>query len=92
MKQKKLNLKPSQRDKRRYMLIKCDSSSKVEEAILEYVGVLGMAECAYMFVKRLDGSIVGSVKREMLEKIKAGLGLKDIDIERVSGTLKGLGV
>lgn len=92
MKQKKLRLRPSQRDKRRYLLINCDSNSKVEDAILEYIGVLGMAESAYKFVKKLNEKIVGSVRREMLEKVKASLCFKDLRIEKVSGTLKGLGV
>ncbi len=91
IKQRKLKLKPSQRDKRRYLLIS-GTSEKVEEAILEYLGVLGMAESAYKFVKRLDGKIVGSVKREMLERVKASLAFKDLSVEKVSGTLKSLGV
>ncbi len=50
---KKLKLKPSARDKRRYFLVKA-SNAKVESAILEYVGTLGFAKSAYMEIQNSE--------------------------------------
>lgn len=88
---KKLKLKPSARDKRRYLLIKA-TSPKVEAAILEYIGVLGFAKSAYMKVNTRDfpGKMVGSCLVKSLEDVRAALALSGIKIEKVSGTLKGL--
>ncbi len=104
VKGKKLKLKPSARDKRRYFLVKT-SNAKIESAILEYVGVLGFAKSAYMEVRELGignsavgcrgkgerGFIIGSCLVKSLEDVRAALALAGIKIEKVSGTLKGLG-
>jgi RNase P/RNase MRP subunit POP5 len=89
-KTKKLKLKPSLRDNRRYLLISGSNEEEIKKAILEYIGILGMAKCAYMFVKSQGDKLVIGIKRKELEKVKASLILKGIKIERVSGTLKGL--
>ena len=92
---KKLRLKPSARDKRRYFLVK-GTNAKVKSAILEYIGVLGFAKSAYMKVNenrtqnRKQGFIVGSCLVKSLNDVRAALALAGIKIERVSGTLKGL--
>ncbi len=90
-KRNKLSLKPSARDKRRYFLVRA-TNDKVEAAILEYVGVLGFAEAAYMRVRTEDfpGKLVGSCLVKSLENVRAALALAGIGIEKVSGTLKGL--
>ena len=98
---KKLKLKPSARDKRRYFLVGA-SNAKVEAAILEYVGVLGFAKSAYMPVRavsgkavagsRFKGKTVGSCLVKSLNDVRAALAFAGIRIEKVSGTLKGLGV
>lgn len=87
---KKLKLKNSQRDDRRYLLIKEKNNEKVEQAILDYIGILGMAKSAYLKVKSEGDFIIGAVKREELEKVKASLTLSGISVLKVSGTLKGL--
>ena len=89
---KKLKLKPSARDKRRYFLVGA-SNAKVEAAILEYVGVLGFAKSAYMKVSSKDfkGKTVGSCLVKSLNDVRAALAFAGIRIEKVSGTLKGLG-
>lgn len=88
---KKLKLRPSARDKRRYFLVK-SSNVKVEDAILEYIGVLGFAKSVYMKVNTKDfpGKLVGSCMTKSLEDVRAALALTGIRIEKVSGTLKGL--
>jgi hypothetical protein len=91
VKGKRLKLKPSARDKRRYFLVRA-SNAKVEAAILEYVGVLGFAKSAYMYVKKSGGKSVGSCVVKSLDDVRAALAFAGIKIEKVSGTLKGLGV
>ncbi len=90
VKGKRLKLKPSARDKRRYFLVRA-SNVKVEAAILEYVGVLGFAKSAYMYVKKSGTKIVGSCLVKSLDDVRAALAFAGIKIEKVSGTLKGLG-
>lgn len=92
-KAKKLKLKPSARDKRRYFLVGV-SNEKVEAAILKYIGVLGFGRAAYRQVSgvrcQVSGYIVGSCLVKSLEDVRAALALDGIRIEKVSGTLKGL--
>jgi len=90
MKRKILKLKPSARDNRRYLLINEKDNQKIESAILEYIGVLGLAKSAYLNVKLFKGKNVSSIKREELENVRAGLCLAGISVEKVSGTLNGL--
>ncbi len=96
---KKLKLRPSSRDKRRYFLVKANSS-KIENAILDYIGILGFAESAYLEVNASRGMkeweeeergyIIGSCLVKSLNKIRTALTLAGISIKKVSGTLKGL--
>lgn len=87
---KRLKLKPSVRDNRRYLLINEEDSEKIEKAVLEYIGILGFAKSAYIKVKSEKNKTIVAVKREELEKVKAGLVLAGIKVERISGTLAGL--
>ncbi|NPE26978.1 hypothetical protein HNV12_03165 [Methanococcoides sp. SA1] len=97
VKVKKLKLRPSARDKRRYFLVRA-TNKKVEDAILEYIGVLGFARSAYMKVdvsrdkkwKLGKGYMIGSCLVKSLDDVRAALGFVGIEIEKVSGTLKGL--
>jgi len=86
---KKLKLKNSQRDNRRYLLVQSDND-KIEKAILDYIGILGFAKSAYIKVKSEGGKTICAIRREELEKIKASLVLAGLRVLRVSGTLKGL--
>ena len=86
---KKLKLKSSQRDNRRYLLIDANNP-EIEKAILDYLGVLGFAKSAYVKVKSENGKTIGSALRGELENVKAGLGMAGISVLRVSGSLKGL--
>jgi hypothetical protein len=88
---KKLKLRPSARDKRRYFLVRA-SNDVVENAILDYVGVLGFARSSYLKVATKDfpGKLVGSCLVKSLDEVRAALALSGISVEKVSGTLKGL--
>ena len=91
-KEKVLKLKPSAKDKRRYLLIDESSNKKVEEAILKYIGELGFAKSAYMYVKLpgMGNKIVGSCLRKELIDVKTALSLAGIKVKKVAETLKRL--
>jgi len=90
-------LKPSHREKKRYLLIsgKDASMKEIEEAILKFVGILGFAKASPMFVKLekpKQGKIVISINRSELEKVRSSFLLSgnDLRIERVSGAINKL--
>ncbi len=89
MKRKKeKNLKPSLREKKRYLLLeKVEDKEKVEKAILDYIGILGYGKAGIKWV----GNIL-AVNREEVDKIKAALLLAGIEVKKVSGTLKNLSI
>ncbi len=89
---KRLNLKPSARDKRRYFIVSCATDKRIRDAILKYLGVLGMAKAAYMKVNvpGVKGAVVGSCLRAELDNVRAALLLAGMKIEKVSNTIKGL--
>ncbi|MGV8142847.1 MAG: hypothetical protein ACP5NS_04440 [Candidatus Pacearchaeota archaeon] len=86
-----LTLKATMRANRRYLLVRGKRSS-VERAILEYIGVLGWADAAPVFVSERANEVVLCVNREALNHVRGALVLAkdEIDILGVSGTLKGL--
>ena len=88
---KKLKLKPSAKDSRRYFTSTA-SSEQIEKAILEYLGILGSAKAAYLTVQdeRILNKTIGSCKRESLNDVRAALTLCKIKIDKVSNTIKGL--
>lgn len=87
---KKLKLLPSARDNRRYFLMNSTDKEKIEKAILDYIGVLGLARSAFIFADNHERKIIGSCLRESLEDVRASLAWKRIKIQRVSGTIAGL--
>jgi RNase P/RNase MRP subunit POP5 len=88
---KQLKLKPSHRDKRRYLLISEKSNNKIEQAILEYIGVLGYAKSAYLKVTPSpNNKTIGSCQREELNNVHAALTLAGIKVEKISNTIKAL--
>ncbi len=89
-KPKKLKLKPSARDNRRYFLVIEKNKEKIEEAILDYIGILGIAKSAYFPVKETENGIIGSCLREELNNVLASLAFANLHVSRVSGTIKGL--
>ncbi len=87
MKRKKeRSLRPSMREKKRYLLLEKASRKDVEKAILDYIGILGWGKTAPVFVK----ANILAVNRKQLNEVKASLELAKIKIKRISGTLAGL--
>ena len=87
-------LKPSHREKKRYLLIKGKDVSRkiIEEVILEFIGVLGFAEASPQVIESINGRIILAVNRNSLDKIRASFLMsdKDLEIVKVSGALKKL--
>ena len=87
-------LKPSAREKKRYLLVKGENlKTNVEEAILDFIGVLGMSKCGLSWIKNDKNSVVICINREMVDSVRASLCVwpDKMSVEKVSGTLKGLG-
>ncbi|MBI2047154.1 hypothetical protein HYT26_03260 [Candidatus Pacearchaeota archaeon] len=84
-----IKIKPSMKEKKRYLLLETNAAkSEKEQAILDYIGILGYAKAAPAFVR----SNILAVNREDVDKVRAALALskKLIKVKKVSGTLKGL--
>ena len=90
-------LKPSQREKKRYLRIKSNSKdikNDIEDAISEFLGLSGISKISLRFIEisnKKDSAII-SINREMLNNVKASLVIykNKLEVEKVSGTLKGL--
>lgn len=84
-------LKPSHREKKRYLLIKGKDVSKknIEDVILEFIGVLGYAETSPMFIKIGKSQIVLAINRNALDKVRTSFltSKKDLNIVKVSGSV-----
>jgi len=84
-------LKPSHREKKRYLLIKGRDANKksIEEAILEFIGVLGYAEANPQIIKSEKGKIILAINRNMLDKIRTSflMSEKQLEIVKVSGSV-----
>jgi len=89
MKNKKLKLMPSARENRRYFYMNSNDKSKIEKAILDYIGILGFSKSAFMFLE-VKEKLIGSCLRESLEDVRASLAFAKIKIQKVSGTIAGL--
>ena len=88
------SLKPSAREKKRYLLVKGKNLKiNVEKAILDFIGVLGMSRCGLSWIKSNSNSAVICINREMVDSVRASLVVwsEKMEVEKVSGTLKGIG-
>ena len=87
-------LKPSAKENKRYLLVKGENLGKnIERAILEFVGILGMSRAGLSWIKRDKNSAILCVNREAVNEVRASFAVfpEKISVEKVSGTLKGLG-
>ncbi len=87
-------LKPSHREKKRYLFVRGKNPKEnIEKAIKEFIGVLGMSKVGLSFVKTEKDSAVICVNREAVNNVRASLVVypEKMVVEKVSGTLKGLG-
>lgn len=88
------SLKSSHREKKRYLLIEGKDVNKksIDEAILNYIGILGYAKASPKVISRNKNKIILSINRKELDKIRASFLLsgKKIQVKKVSGSLKKL--
>ena len=103
-KNKTLKLKPSMREKKRYLLVEIEkkiNSKKakelIESALLDFVGIWGYSKLSLEFVRSKQNknslNYVIAVNRKELEKTRAAFAIcsDKIKVKKVSGTLKKLG-
>jgi len=86
-------LKPSMREKKRYLLVKGKNPKEnIEKAIRDFVGVLGMSKLGLGWIKTGKDSAIISINRKMVDNVRASLVVwpEKLTVEKVSGTLKGL--
>lgn len=86
-------LKPSMKENKRYLFVRGKNlKENIEKAILEFIGVLGMSKVGLFWIKKSADYAVISVNREMVDSVRASLCIwpEKMEVERVSGTLKGL--
>ena len=84
-------LKPSHREKKRYLLIRGEKISKeiIDEVILEFIGVLGYAEASPQLIQQNKNQIILAINRSSLDKIRTSflMSNKGIEIIKVSGVV-----
>ncbi|MCK4647457.1 hypothetical protein KAT24_00830 [Candidatus Pacearchaeota archaeon] len=88
------SLKPSMRENKRYLLVAGNNlKENIEKAILDFIGVLGLSRAGLSFIKISKNSAIISVNREAVNEVRASLCVwtEKMSVEKVSGTLKGLG-
>lgn len=86
-----MKIKPSAKIKRRYLLLDTKSKATVEKIILEYVGVLGWAKAAPVFLEK-NGKLILAIERKSLTDIRAAFEMckNTVAILKVAATIKGL--
>ncbi len=80
---------PSHRERKRYLLLRGKNLKKeVHSAIKDFVGVLGLSEASPRWIEK----DVLMINRGSLDKVRASFAVwpEDIEVVRVSGSLKGL--
>ncbi len=89
------SLKPSMREKKRYLLVKGKNlRENIEKSILDFIGVLGMSKAGLEWIRQNseEKSAIIAVNRESLNHIRASFAVwpEKIQVEKVSGSLKKL--
>ena len=87
------SLKPSMREKKRYLLVKGDNlKQNIEKAILDFIGILGMSKAGLSFIQTNENWAIICINREALNEVRASLCVfpEKMNVEKVSGTLRGL--
>jgi len=87
-----LKQKPSMKIKRRYILISRGNEEEVKKIIMDYIGILGYAKAAPVFVKNEEDKIILAVEVKSLNNIRSAFEISEskLKILKVSGTIKGL--
>ncbi len=86
-------LKPSMREKKRYLLVEGKNCKEnIEKALKDFLGTFGMSKLGLGWIKTEKNRVILSINRKSVDKIRASLGIwpEKMTVKRVSGTLKGL--
>lgn len=84
-------LKPSHREKKRYLLLEGTDEKSIDGAILDYVGILGYAKASPKIIARNRDKIILAINRKELDKVRAAFLLAGkIKVLKVSGSLRKL--
>jgi RNase P/RNase MRP subunit POP5 len=86
-------LNPAMKENKRYLLLKGKNLKEdIEKAIYEFIGILGMSKASLAWIKTGKDQAIISINRESLNHVRASFAASsyDINVVRVSGTLKGL--
>jgi RNase P/RNase MRP subunit POP5 len=88
------SLKPSHRERKRYLLIcgKDADKKNIDEAIFAYVGFLGHSKACPQIIKKTKDAAIFSINRQSLNEVRASFLFsgKGICIKKVSGSIKNL--
>jgi RNase P/RNase MRP subunit POP5 len=87
------SLKPSMREKKRYLLVKGKNLKKnIEKAILEFMGIFGMSKIGFNWIKSEKDFAIISINRKYVDLVRASLCVwpEKMIVEKISGTIKGL--
>ena len=87
-------LKPSAKEDKRYLLVRGNNlKENIPKAIKDFIGVLGVSEASPKTIKYGKDWLILSINRRSINKVRASLTIwpDKISVEKVSGTLKGLG-
>jgi len=84
-------LLPSQHEKKRYLLIETNESSKMlDNAMLKFLGELGYAKASPLVIEKKDKYVVLAVNRKYVDDVITAFILsgRNVKIRLKSGTLK----
>ncbi len=77
------------RENRRYLLLEIRDKSKVQKAVLKFIGELGWGKAGPQFIESKEGLIL-SINAKSLDEIRTSLKLDNINVVKVSGTINKL--
>jgi len=85
-------LRPTMKENKRYFLLKGKDFFEAESVILEFIGILGMTKAGMSWIKKEKTSAIICINREALNQVRASFAAspKDIQVVKISGTIKGL--
>jgi RNase P/RNase MRP subunit POP5 len=85
------------KENKRYLYVKGKNLGRdIEKSILDFGGVLGMSKTGLVWIKSdksKDLAIIG-VNREAVDLVRASFAVycERIEVSKISGTLRGLGI
>ncbi len=87
-----MKLRPSMRSNKRYVLAQIQNKEDIKKAVVDYLGVLGLAKMNLISVKKEGDKILFALDRTEVDNLRAAIECSNFDIKilRVSGTIKGI--